>query len=198
MALRLDLETQISIAGLTIAGKAAVTGDALASIDAQIPAGNPSATGLVTDVQAGPEVDIDVSGAVFSPGDVVDLWNNTTGVVHCGYLVTSAGTPTVVQAGESAPAIGDSVTIHKAHRINWSFDGDDAAAVIINASRRCGLSFIDGGGRALAVDLTGGWTWRAAQGLANPLAGDPILFVWVSNPHAAALHFQAVALYDNP
>ena len=103
-------------------------------------------------------------------------------------------------AGDVYPAQGTTLIVAKQVTINTDFDGDDAVLFAAFATARAHADFQDSGSLSLeAVELAANevWWWASSLGQANPLTGNAVDTVQVSNGTTAVATFKLGILYDS-
>jgi hypothetical protein len=119
-------------------------------------------------------------------GDKVDVfWQGgrryglTATVDGDGVTVTLAG-----GAGTDLPATGTAITVSKRTVINASFNSADASVLLVTATTRTSVVFVDAGGNVLfELDLKPGQCclWWAGSGFACPIGAGTVAAIWVAN-----------------
>ena len=104
-------------------------------------------------------------------------------------------------AGDNLPDDESDVTVANQVVIDTDFDGDLLAIIAAACDKVSHLDFQDVGGTSLkAVALPAGemWSWAADMGIANPLTGNPVASIEVSNgDSAAAAALKIGLLYES-
>jgi hypothetical protein len=104
-------------------------------------------------------------------------------------------------AGDNLPASGTAVVVVKRQVVNAAFDPDDMSVLLVTASRRASVVFVDAGGAVLlALDLGAGecCLWWTNSGLARPMSGNAVAAVHVGNGDSAnACDVTISVLYDS-
>ena len=120
-------------------------------------------------------------------GDVVDVYWSGSGNYRYGMDVTAVdGNDVTVDGGAGAnlPAQDTAVTVAEQVTIDTDFGGDLVKMIVACATYRGHIAFRDATPTVLKeVELPAGesWAWVADQGIANPLAGNPVNDIKASN-----------------
>lgn len=134
-------------------------------------------------------------------GSVVDLYW-TSGRRYGVVVGTIAGTyaPISGGAGDNLPAQGTDVTLQPQTVVDCDFLGDllEMIAVLSTQRGRCG--FYNGANLVLGLDLVGNepYLWVGDQGIANPLAGQTVTAIKISNAVSNQIaNLKIAALYNS-
>jgi len=131
------------------------------------------------------ELTMDDAGHGIQTGDTIAIFWAGGRCFNCT-VGTVAGTtvPFTTAVGDVLPAADTVVVADVQVEHNLDFDGDNLESIVANCTRRGHIHFEDSGGNVLAgADLTAAesWQWFADQGIANPLAGNPVDKVFFAN-----------------
>jgi hypothetical protein len=169
----------------------------------------------IVDLDAGQAGDISAAGVDelttghgIEAADVVDVHWVAAGVQKCrrGLLVDVANANDIefdeVPAGEgdALPAVDTEVVVSVQVEINTDFDGDDVELIGCMSTKMGMADFRNDTPASLsAVKLVSGeaWTWASGQNIANPLTGDPVDKIIVSNGEVAAARIYVGVLYQS-
>ncbi len=169
----------------------------------------------IVDIDAGQTGDISAAGVDgldtghgIEAADVVDVHWVAAGVQKCrrGLLVDVANANDIefdeVPAGEgdALPAVDTEVVVGVQVEINTDFDGDDVELIAVMMTKMGMADFRDVGPVSLAaVKLVGNeaWSWASDQNIANPLTGNPVDMIVVSNGIAATARIYVGVLYQS-
>jgi len=150
-------------------------------------------TGVVT-LAAGHEIEV---------GDVVDVYWSGSGNYRYGMDVTVVdGNDVTVDGGAGAnlPAEDTAVTVGVQVAIDTDFDGDLVKMIVACSTYRGHIAFRDATPTVLKeAELPAGeaWGWISDQGIANPLAGNPVNDIKVSNGDSSGTATLRIGvLYD--
>ncbi|KKK73276.1 hypothetical protein LCGC14_2895460 [marine sediment metagenome] len=148
------------------------------------------------------------AGHGFSTADIVDIyWTDASGVDQVRYgsvlsaddantITTSLGAGTVLPSLNTTGMIVCEQTI-----IDSDFDGDLMEMIVSQCTTRGHLDFQDVGNATLvAVELTANevWEWASNTGVANPLTGNPVDDIKVSNGSVTSTGTLRIGvLYDS-
>jgi len=190
----------ISLAGISIQSSVSRSADGQISHEVSLPAGQSGALTTRTGDTVGEATLGDGHG--IQTADVVDVY--WSGGVRYGVTVgTVAGNVVPLTdsgAGDVYPAQGTTLIVAKQVTINTDFDGDDAVLFAAFATARAHADFQDSGSLSLeAVELAANevWWWASSLGQTNPLTGNAVDTVQVSNGTTAVATFKLGILYDS-
>jgi hypothetical protein len=163
-----------------------------------VPAGNAGSLTTRTDNDTG--IITLSAGHGLQNGDKVDVfWSggrryNMTAGVNVNAVTVDLG------SGDNLPAQNAAVVVCRHQVVNAVFDPDDVAVLLVTASRRSSIVFVDSGNQTLlALDLDAGecCLWWINSGITRPMAGNPVAAIWVANGDPAAASDVTVAVvYD--
>ena len=135
-------------------------------------------------------------------GDIVDIyWAG--GVAYGATVGTVSGTsvPFTLASGDVLPAQDTAINMDTQTEINTDFDGDDMKMLAVVSTKRGHVHFQEEDGTDIKAQemLAGeGWTWASDTGITNPLTGNPVGQVLVSNGDATgATTLKIGVLYDS-
>lgn len=194
------INSNVSLAGISI--QSLITREAAGQISQQVelPAGKAGTLTTRTSDTVG-EATLG-TGHGIATGDVVDVsWND--GVRYGVTVGTVAGNVVPLTdsgAGDNLPVQGTDLVVSKQITINTDFDGDDAVMFAVHSTKRSHIDFQDSGGASLeAVDLPTNevWWWAEGTGEVNPLAGNAVDRVKVSNGTIEAATLKIGVLYES-
>ena len=142
--------------------------------------------------------------------DVIDVhWTHPAdGVTHkCrrGLLVDSATAnaivfdETPVGEGDALPAEDTAVVVSVQVIVETDWDGDLLEMIAAKNTARAMADFRAAAASIMALKQVAGeaWSWASGQGIANPLTGDPVSSVVLSNGSTAAATFYLGLLYQS-
>jgi len=194
------ISSNVSLAGISI--QSLITREAAGQISQQVelPAGKAGTLTTRTSNTVG-EATLG-TGHGIATGNVVDVsWD---GGVRYGVTVgTVAGNVVPLTDsgnGDNLPAQGTDLVVSKQITINTDFDGDDAVMFAVHSTKRSHVDFQDSGGLSLeAVDLPSNevWWWAEGTGETNPLSGNAVDRVKVSNGTIEAATLKIGVLYQS-
>ena len=101
--------------------------------------------------------------------------------------------------GDALPATGTSCVVSVQAVITTNWDGDLVEMIACKSTNRVCVDFRAAAASLKAITAPAGeaWSWVSNQGAANPLTGDPVESVVVSNGSATAATFNLGLLYDS-
>jgi len=133
-----------------------------------------------------------LSGHDLAVNDVIDVYWD--GGLRYGMKVTAVSGDDVTAggiggsgdegAGDVLPDQGNSVNVDEQAALDTDFDGDKVEMIVVMSTKRGHFDFQDSGGTSLeAGELTAyePWQWVSASGITNPLAGNPVDSLKLSN-----------------
>ncbi len=152
-----------------------------------------------------------------STGDVIDIfWTDANSRAQCAYgcTVGTVSTTSVPFTGASfdtgtndasvLPAQDTSVTADEQTEIIEVFDGDNLEFIILHSTRKGHFEFEEaassGGSTICSGKLTANeaWRWISDQGITNPLTGQPVQKIKVSNGDSSnSATLKGGYLHDN-
>ena len=195
-----NVSLTLSLGGISIQSAVTRTADGQIGHEVQLPAGQAGTlTTRTSDTQGAATL---ADGHTIATGDVVDVY--WPGGVRYGVTVgTVSGTSVPLTDsgdGDVYPTQGTAIIIAPVVRVNTDFDGDDVEMIAAWCSRRAHVNFIDGATvslEAIALVSNEVWWWVSGQDVANPLTGDAVDEVFVSNGSTDAATFRLAVLYDS-
>jgi len=135
-------------------------------------------------------------------GDQIDIFHD--GGVSRGAtvgVVSGTSVPFTGATGAVLPTQDDPITADVQVEVDVDFDGDKAEMVVVMSTVRGHVTWIDTGAATLdASELTATepWQWIAGQGISNPLSGNPVDKVLLSNGDSAnAATVKIAVLYNS-
>ena len=164
------------------------------------------ATGLIND---GVGVDGMETGHGITGAMVIDVhWDDPGDGTHkCrrGLLVDTANANDIefdevpAGLGDALPADETPVIVSEQVIIDTDWEADLLAMIASKCTQRAVADFWDLGGSELTLKQVAGeaWTWASDQGVANPLDGDTVDLLYVSNGSATAATFYLGLLYQS-
>jgi hypothetical protein len=172
--------------------------------------------GHVVDIPAG------VAGAISATGvdgladghgildtDVIDVhWTDPSDGTHkCrrGIAVDTSSANAITfdndpaAEGDALPAEDTDVIVSVQVVIETEWDGDDVEMIACKATQRAIADFRSAAASLMAAKLPSGeaWSWASGQGTTNPLTGDPVASVVISNGSTTAAIFSLGLLYQS-
>ena len=194
------ISNNIALAGISIQSSISRTASGQISHELTLPAAEAGTLSTRTSDTAGTATL--ASGHGISTGVVVDIfWDG--GVAYGATVGTVSGTsvPFTGAGGDVLPAQGTAITMDKQVEINTDFDGDDMKMLAVVCTKRGHIHFQEEDGTGIeAQELLAqeGWTWATDTGITNPLAGNPVGQVMVSNGDSTGTATLKIGvLYDS-
>ncbi len=142
-----------------------------------------------------------IPGTTLQTGDKIDVyWAGGRRYDVVVGTVVGDSVPISGGAGDILPAQSTAVTATKQVSIILAFTGDKLVAIGAKLGERGHISIRDTGVTALSIDLVKNetWFWLDGQQIANPLAGDSVDGLMVSNASSAASAVLNIGvLYDS-
>jgi len=195
------VNTVVTIGSRTFSAQTSLTADCDIGFHSALSAGNAGELTTRTSDSEG-TVTMDSADHGVSSSAVVDVF--WTGGVRYGMTVgTVSGTSvplTSSGAGDNLPAGSTELVVTPVTTINMDFDGDDMSLIAAQCDQRTHLNFKDSGGSSLeAVELTASevWEWHTGSDDANPLTGNAVDTIDVSNGTVTASTLDIAVLYDS-
>jgi len=194
------ISSNVSLAGISIQSLITREAEGQISHAVDLPAGKAGTLTTRTSDTVG-EATLGTGHGILT-SDVVDVYWD--GGVRYGVTVgTVAGNIVPLTDsgdGDNLPAQGTALVVCKQISINTDFDGDDAVMFAVHATKRSHVDFQDSGSNSLeAVDLPANevWWWAEGTGETNPLTGNAVDKVQVSNGTAEAATLKIGVLYES-
>ena len=196
------ISSTTTVAGLSIQTLTTKTASgALPGQEKSLPAGNAGSLTTRTDDDDG-EITADSAEHTIETGDVVDVY--WSGGIRYGMTVgTVDGTAIPVSggAGDALPVADTDVVVTERVVLDLDFDGDKVEMIVATSTQRCHLDFLDSGDATLhaqEIEADESWDWVDGNGSSNPLTGNPVDELHVSNGSAtAAATFKLAGLYNS-
>ena len=150
-----------------------------------------------------------VEGHGIEASDVIDVhWSDPADGSHkCrrGLTVDTAGATSIAfdedpaGAGDALPAEDTAVVVSVQVSIDTDFDGDLVQMVAVKTAQRAMVDFRKTGASLLAIKCVAGeaWSWASGQSVANPLTGDPVDAIVVSNGSVSETTMYVGILYES-
>lgn len=188
-----------SIGGISIQGTVSRTVDGQLSAEVSLAAGKAGSLTTRTDNNTG-EATL-ATGHGITDGAIVDVYWD--GGMRYGMTVgTVAGDVVPIDGGggDNLPVEDTDLVVCVQTEINLDFDGDDVKIVAAMSNRAGHLDFQDSADASLAaVELAANepWSWVSDTGVANPLTGNAVDKILVSNGDSANTATLKIAVgYD--
>jgi len=191
-----------SLAGQTVPVQITRQADGIGQWTPSVPAGKAATNWTKTDNDTG--VAVLPTGHGIATNEKVDVfWDGGRRYGMTATVVPNGATDNVtvdLGSGANLPASGTSVVVSKRQVVNGGFDPDDVAVLLISASRRSSVVFVDAGGvTLLALDILPGefCLWFSNSGITRPMTGNPVTAIWISNGDTAGASDVTVSvMYD--
>ena len=189
-----------SIAGLSIQSTTSRTASGQISHEVALPAADAGELTTRTDDTDG-ELTMGSGSHGISTGDVIDIyWDG--GVAYGATVGTVSGTsvPFTGASGDALPAVSTDVNADVQVELDTDFDGDKMEMIVMAGSSRGHFDFQDSGSASLeAGELQANepWQWVSDTGTSNPLAGNPVDTLKLSNGDASVAATVKLALIYN-
>ena len=135
-------------------------------------------------------------------GLVIDIYW-TGGVAYGATVGTVSGTsvPFTGAAGDVLPTEDDAIIACVVTTIDTDFDGDLVSMILVQATQRAHLNFIDSGTASLeTVEIAaanGWWAWDENMSYTRPITGNPVDAIIASSGSATAATLKVAVLYDS-
>jgi hypothetical protein len=209
----------VSIGGVSISGTTERTADGQVSAGSiSLPAAASGTLSARTSDTAGTLTLGSGHGIV--TGNTIDIfWTDANGYVHCAHgctvgTVSGTSVPFTGASFDSAaptsaavsalPAQDTAVTADVQTEVDFVFDGDDCELCVIQSTRKGHFELEDAPGSGSATITSAvlaaneEWSYKSRQNLSNPLTGNMIYKLKVSNGDSSnAATVKAAALFDS-
>lgn len=195
----------LSCGGITVQGSAVRTAEGQISQDVALPAADAGELTTRTSDTAG-TLTMDSGSHGIATGNKFDIFWTADGVAKCARDATAgtvAGTsvPFTLADGDALPTLNSDVTADVRVEVNTDFDGDDVLMVAMKSTRKGHFDFQDVGDATLhqakfVADEP--WFWVSDTGASNPLTGNPVDKLFLSNGDSANVATVRLGiLYDS-
>lgn len=140
-------------------------------------------------------------GHGLTDADTVDVY--WAAGVHYGMSITAYDTTTItvdLGAGDVLPTQDTAVVVGVRVIVNCGFDGDNAVAFIADADGRAMVTLEESDDTVIkAIELAAAlpYVWQSSSGLTNPLTGEAVGHIYISNGSAAANTVRVLVAYDS-
>ncbi len=195
----------LSVGGITITGTATRTGEGQISQQVALDAADAGALSTRTSDTAG-TLTMEEAGHGITTGAVIDIyWTDAAGDSQCAYgatvgTVSGTSVPFTGAAGTVLPAQATEVTAAVVKEVNTIFDGDNVQIIACSNTKLGNVRFLDSGPSVLFASIllaNEPWSWVIDSGTANPLTGNPVNKVNISNGAELPSTFKLGILYDS-
>ncbi|MBX3451024.1 MAG: hypothetical protein KF777_15775 [Planctomycetaceae bacterium] len=182
MTVQVSVVANSSLAGISFSGAEQAAGTNPTAHVLTLAAGKVGTLTTRTDDNTG--VATLAGGHGVSTSDVCDIY--WSGGLRRGLTATVDGNAVTLDggAGDVLPTQATAVVVCVQTEIVEAFDGDDLEVLLISTSQRCSVDLQQSNGTShAAYDIPAGGmrSWTAAGGTTNPVAGDSIGQIVVSN-----------------
>lgn len=183
------MDLTLAVGGITLQGVISREAEGQISQEVELPAADAGSLTTRTSDTAG-TLTMSDAGHGISTGDKIDIfWTDTGGNAKCAYgatvgTVSGTSVPFTLAGGDVLPAVDSNVTADVLVEINTDFDGDDVQIIGLQSTLVGHFDFQDSGDASLhQAKLTAlePWFWVADTGTTNPLTGNPVDKLFVSN-----------------
>jgi hypothetical protein len=121
--------------------------------------------------------------------DKIDIFWDDSGTLKCAHgatvgTVSGTSVPFTGASGDVLPAEDSVVWADEIAEVNTDFDGDDVQSIILQSTRAGHFDFVDSTPASLHEDMLTAnepWFWFAGMGYSNPLTGNPVDKLNVTN-----------------
>lgn len=177
-----------SVGGITIQGQAARTAEGQISQEVSLPVAEGGQLTTRTSDTAG-TITMDSAEHTIQTGDAIDIFWTASGVLECAYgatvgTVDGTSVPFTGAGGEVLPEEDYDVTVDEIVEVNTDFDGDDCEIIMLQSNRQGHFNFVDSDTASLhqaVMEASEPWHWFSSMGYANPLTGNPVDKLLISN-----------------
>lgn len=194
----------LSCGGITVQGSAVRIAEGQISQDVDLPAADDGElTTRASDTAGTLTME---SGHGISTGNDIDIFWTAGGVAKCARgatagTVSSLSVPFTGASGDALPTLNSDVTADVRIEVDTVFDGDDVLMVVMKSTRKGHFDFQDSSDATLhQAKFTADepWFWVSDTGVSNPLTGNPVDKLFLSNGDSAnAATVNLGILYDS-
>lgn len=182
MSITVSYDIRATFGAVTISGTERLTAETTQSTIAPVPAGK---SGTLSTRTNNTEGTLSLStGHGITTGQVIDLyWANGSRYGVVVGTVSGNTVPISGGAGDNLPSANTAIVASPRVQINVVFDGDDIVIIGAQLSGDGRVTFIDASSNVIAsvrllADVP--WIWTRTSGAANPLTGNPVVYVMAS------------------
>ena len=198
MAVSMSVTKTVSLGGKSFNESKTISGEALLVHELSVSAGESGDLTTRTDADTG-VVTLDDSGHAFVTGDKADVY--WTAGCRRGMEVTVTGNEITVDGGEGddLPSQDTEVTLCEPDELDITVDGDNVVGFVFQTAARGAFTLWDAGGLEFSREVGAGcnYIWHNVDGTPNPIEGDSIIKVRVSNGSTAAATMKVGFVYNN-
>ncbi len=184
MSVNGTVQKTINLGGITFNQTATPTGDGMVAHSVVVPVATAGSLSARTDDNMG-VVDVSDSGHSFIQTDRVDLY--WTGGSRRGVSVSSVSGSLISidgGAGDVLPAESSDVQITKPKLLDAAITGDNVKAIFFHTSLLGQITLVDSVDAELMskkVGVNAVYDWEENNGEVNPIAGDTVAGIYLSN-----------------
>ena len=195
-----------SIGGITIQGTVSRTAEGQISQEVSLAAADAGTLTTRTSDTAG-TLTMDSASHGISTGDEIDIfWTDSDGDAKCAYgatagTVSGTSVPFTGASGDALPVVDSEVTADVVTEVDVDFDGDNLEEILLQSTRKGHFDFVDSTPTSLhqaKLAASEPWLWFSSMGYDNPLAGNPVDKLKLSNGDSDnAATVKLGVLYDS-
>jgi len=184
-----------TLAGVTYAsGTVELTGPGIESVSQDLAVAWPGSLTTRTDNNTG-TITMTDAGHLILTGSRVDIyWTNTDGTFGCQRAVTvgtvvTTSVPFDLGIGDNLPTQGSAVIVAISQQFTFSFTGNNVKALAIGCDGRATVVLASGTVTeelAKVFTTASAYGWTSSDSETNPISGDTITFVYMSQASTTA------------
>ena len=178
-----------TVGGLSISSTTSRTAAAQMSLEDSLPVADAGTLSTRASDTAG-TLTMTSGAHVITTADVITIFwaDDGSGNAGCSYnavvgTVSGTSVPFTLAEGTVLPPVDTVITADEQVSQNLDFDGDNIKMIVLSSTKHAHALFLETGSTTIiAVELTANepWVWVYGQGIANPLAGNPVDTIEIS------------------
>jgi hypothetical protein len=196
MSVQATIQDGVTAQGVTLSGSRSVSADAMINIDISVPAAKTGSLTARTDANTGSVTA--TTGHGITDGMLVDVYwaagcrrGMTVGTVATNVIPLDGG------SGDDLPSTSTVVTITQRTQVELLFAGNAAQVIAVSSAVRGQFSLQDVSAEQLGGVVDKIYKWDVDSGVANPVTGDSLTQIFLSQGDSAAAHrMKVVVLYN--
>jgi hypothetical protein len=199
MATTASLQKNHRIGGVAFSQTVSISANAQILHDVSVPAAEDGALSTRTNNTDG-TITMDDSGHSIGTGDRIDLyWTGGSRRAVTVGTVSGASVPISGGLGDNLPTQATEVSVAPTVALDVVVTGANVVMMAVVLAAAGKAVFEDAGGEELYVPLVSGevWDWSTSSGTTNPITGDSIVKVYLSQSGASAVNGKVGLAYNN-
>lgn len=195
----MEITHNVTVGGRTITESATLEANTALVVEDSIPAAKAGTLSAKTDADTGTATMTDVGHGV-ATSDIVDVyWDGGARRGMTVGSVSGTSVPLDGGSGDDLPAATTAITV--AVRVVYEFNvvGDDIVGLAIGGDARCTVILAgadDAEDFARVLDASRAYSWHDGRGETNPVAGDTVTQIFVTQASTSAAVVRVAAIHD--